>query len=98
MKKDIRRKTGLSINNGLEGETLENKVRRIILNNEPIKDGAPLIYTERDEGIKAGYDIRTDRWDVAYEAMNAVNRVNIAKAKGSVKLDGQTESTTAKPE
>ena len=30
-----------------EGETIETKVNRIVNNGEPIKDGAPIIYTER---------------------------------------------------
>ena len=31
-----------------EGESIENKVRRITENNEPITDGAPIIYTNRE--------------------------------------------------
>ena len=30
-----------------EGETIENKVQRIVLNKEPIEDGAEIIYTEK---------------------------------------------------
>ena len=30
-----------------EGETIEHKVQRIVLNNEPIEDGAEIIYTEK---------------------------------------------------
>ena len=33
------------------GESIENKVRRITENNEPITDGAPIIYTNRDDGV-----------------------------------------------
>ena len=33
-----------SVNECYPGETLENKVRRITANNEPIKDGAEMIY------------------------------------------------------
>ena len=35
-----------------EGESIENKVRRITENNEPITDGAPIIYTNREDGVK----------------------------------------------
>ena len=35
----------------VEGETIETKCKRILVNKEPIKDGAPLIYTDRKEGI-----------------------------------------------
>ena len=30
-----------------EGEQIEEKVRRIVNNNEPITDGAPIIFTEK---------------------------------------------------
>lgn len=64
-----------------EGETIETKVNRIVNNGEPIKDGAPIIYTERKDGVLPEYDIRTDRWDVAIEAMDKVNMDRMAKRK-----------------
>ena len=56
--------TSIECNEGLEGETIEQKVERIMSNNEPIEDVAPLIYTERADGVQPQYDIRTDRWEV----------------------------------
>lgn len=56
-----------------EGEYIEEKVRRVTLNNEPIEDSAPIIYTERKDGVIPAYNIRTDRWDIALEAMNTVS-------------------------
>ena len=32
-----------------EGEFIEEKVARVVENKEPIEDGAPIIYTERQE-------------------------------------------------
>ena len=64
-----------------DGESIENKVRRITENNEPITDGAPIIYTNREDGVLAAYNIRTDRWDIAQEAMEAINQANLAKSK-----------------
>lgn len=55
-----------------EGEYIEKKVRRITENGEPIEDGAPIIYTERKEGVNPAYNIRTDRWDIAQSAMDQV--------------------------
>ena len=43
--------TAISSIETYEGETIEDKVRRVTLNNEPIEDTAPLIYTERKDGI-----------------------------------------------
>ena len=57
MKKIIRNTTSININNSVEGETLETKCRRIIDNKEPITDSAPIIYTERKDGVMAGYAV-----------------------------------------
>lgn len=69
------------------GETIEAKVRRITENNEPITDGAPIIYTNRDDGVLPAYNIRTDRWEIAQQAMDAVNQANLAKSKNYGKID-----------
>ena len=69
----------LFINNSLEGESIEAKVCRIVNNGEPISDGAPLIYTERKDGVKEEYNIRTDRFDIALKAMDYVTASNRAK-------------------
>lgn len=68
-----------------EGETIETKVSRIINEKAPIEDGAPIIFTDRAEGVLPAYDIRTDRWDVAIEAMDAVNKAKIAKREEFLK-------------
>ncbi len=71
------------------GESLENKVRRITENNEPITDGAPIIYTNREDGVLPAYNIRTDRWEIAQQAMDAVNQANLAKSKNYGKIEEQ---------
>ena len=48
---------------GYDADSIEEKVRKIMNSKEPITDGAPLIYTERKEGVKPSYNIRTDRLD-----------------------------------
>lgn len=65
-------KTRTKINKAYEGERIEEKMDRIVNNNEPISDGAPLIYTERKDGVMPEYDIRADKWDIAIEAMDKV--------------------------
>lgn len=74
------------------GESIEAKVRRITENNEPITDGAPIIYTNRDDGVLAAYNIRTDRWDIAQQAMEAVNQANLAKSKNYGKIEQQEQN------
>ena len=48
-----------------EGEFIEEKVARVVENKEPIEDGAPIIYTERKDGVIPAYNIRTDKWDIS---------------------------------
>ena len=68
-------------NVGYEGETIETKVARIVQNKEPITDGAPLVYTEKADGVRPEFNIRTDKWDVAQEAMDKVHASNIAASR-----------------
>lgn len=98
----IRQRTTLKVNNSVEGETIEQKIRRIVENNEPISDAAPIIYTDRKDGVLPAYDIRTDRFDIAIEAMDKVTKTNIAKRDetpktetGENKTDGETPASTS---
>lgn len=61
-----------------EGETIETKVARITQNKEPITDSAPIIFTEKKDGVLPAYNIRTDRFDIALEAMDKIGK---SKAK-----------------
>lgn len=75
-----------------EGESIETKVKRITENKEPIKDGAPIIYTNREDGVLPAYNIRTDRWDIAQQAMDSINQANLAKSKNYGKIEQQEEN------
>lgn len=70
-----------------EAEPREVKLRKIIsgeANN--MEDGVfPTIYTEKKDGVRPEYDIRTDRFEVAIDAMDKINQSaanQIAKNKG----------------
>ena len=52
---------------------------RVTNSNEPIDNTAPLLYTERKDGVLPQYDIRTDRWAMAMAAMDKVTKSNRAK-------------------
>lgn len=60
------------------GENILTKVRRILDENEPLTDGAPLIYTPKEDGVKPEYDIRTDKWQIAIDAMDRVNAYKLS--------------------
>ncbi len=80
------RKSQLKSVEVVEGEPIEHKIERVVSNKEPITDGAPSIFTERKDGVVSAYNIRTDRWEVATEAMDKVSGSIQAKrdAKGKV--------------
>ena len=65
--------SSIDYNEFREGETIEDKVKRMTQNNEPISDSAELIYVERNKGVEPSYDIRTDKWDAAIDAMEKVS-------------------------
>ena len=74
----------LTINNSYEGETIEQKVHRIVNNREPITDNAPLNYSDREQGVLAESDIRTDRFEVAQEAMDKISKSHRAKREARI--------------
>ena len=73
-------------------------MERVINNNEPIEDGAPIIYTERKDGVHAEYNIRTDRFDLAVEATDIISRDKIAKRESRIELrENEKLKTEPKP-
>ena len=81
----------LQINNSYEGETIEMKVRRITESKEPITDGAPVIYTDRKDGTRPEFNIRTDRFDIALDALDYVNKTRTAKRMELVKKESSND-------
>ena len=65
-----------------EGENIEVKVRRITENGEPIKDGAPMVFTEKKDGVRPEFNIRTDKWELVLDKMEAGNRQKQKIARG----------------
>lgn len=70
-----------------QADPREVKLRKII-NGEAnnIEDGVfPTIYTEKKDGVQPEFDIRTDRFEIAIDAMDKINQSTanqIAKNKG----------------
>lgn len=79
-----------------KGELLTQKVRRIVKENEAIEDGAPMIYTERGEGVKPEYNVRTDRFEIAADAMDQVHRGKLARSKAAGETAKQKAENDAK--
>lgn len=74
-----------------QAEPREVKLRKII-NGEAnnMEDGVfPTIYTEKKDGVQPEFDIRTDRFEVAIDAMDKINQ---STANQISKNKGETEA------
>lgn len=67
-------KTVITRNISAKGERIEEKVMRIKNNKEPVTDAVQMLYTERKDGVRPETDIRTDRWGIAIDAMDKVDK------------------------
>lgn len=84
-----------------QADPREVKLRKIISGETSnMEDGVfPTIYTEKKDGVQPEFDIRTDRFEVAIDAMDKINQSTanqIAKNKGeteAVKNFGTGEKT-----
>ena len=84
-------KTSIEVNKSVIGETIETKVERLVNNKENISGGSPLIFTERKDGVMPEYNIRTDRFEVAMDAMDKVSKTHVAKRMERLK-SAETET------
>ena len=75
-------RTGITRNKSYIGERIEDTVYKLIYEKEQIKQQAQLHYQERHEGVQAGANIRTDKWDIAAEVMAKSAKTAITNAKG----------------
>lgn len=64
-----------------EGQSIEDRCKKLVETGEPIKDTSPLIYTPKEKGVMPQYDVRADKWDIALNAMDRVNKERIAKGQ-----------------
>lgn len=74
-----------------QAEPREVKLRKII-NGEAnnMEDGVfPTIYTEKKDGVQPEFDIRTDRFEVA---IDAIDKINQSTANQIAKSSGETEA------
>lgn len=102
MKTAINRKG--SINNPdltYQAEPREVKLRKIISGeSSSMEDGVfPTIYTEKKDGVQPEFDIRTDRFEIAIDAIDKINQSvanEVAKSKGETEAvkDFGTEGKT----
>lgn len=92
----ITNNTRISIENSYIGESIERKMERVINNNEAVEAVSPIIYTERKDGVKPEFDIRTDIWQEAQHSMAWVAKQRLkardkAIAKKQIEVDKPAE-------
>lgn len=78
-------------------EPREVKLRKIITGEtNNMEDGVfPTIYTEKKDGVQPEFDIRTDRFEVALDAMDKINQSAASQiAKSSGKTEAAKDSGT----
>ncbi|AXH74812.1 MAG: hypothetical protein [Microviridae sp.] len=75
----------LAVNNSYQGESIEIKIQRLVKNKEPLDGTVPLTYTEKKDGVLPEYNIRTDKWEVATEAMDKAVRSKTAQGEAKIK-------------
>lgn len=74
-----------------QADPREVKLRKIISGeSNNMEDGVfPTIYTEKKDGVRPEYDIRTDRFEVA---IDAIDKINQSAANQIAKNKGETEA------
>ena len=95
--KPIYHQGGIRVNNSYEAESLEQKIHKALRGNEPINDSVQIIYTNRKDGVQPGYNIRTDRFEVAIEASDRITQNKLAKREELHKTAGRKMSAKIIP-
>lgn len=83
----MKNKKGIELNQSYEEEPQEIVILRAITTSEAITATAPQVFTERKDGVRPEFDIRTDRMEVAREAMDLVSKTAIAKRDKAFKAE-----------
>lgn len=84
-------KTDIEIEESYEAITLEEEIARMLKDGTPLENSAPIIYTNRKDGVLPQFDIRTDRFDIALEAMDKRAAAITARRDNLLKMSDKEE-------
>lgn len=87
----------INTDNTYEAKSLMCQLRKITEEQTPIEETAPIIYTNKKDGVLKEYDIKTDRFEVAMEAMGKMRSAELtelAKSESAAKLETAKEAAT----
>lgn len=99
-------KSRIQINNLYEAEPLEVKLRRKMKGGKVDEEEGEgktwaITYTEKKDGVRPEYDIRTDRFEIAREAMETLEKgiqLSYSDPDNTKVVETTTEETTKKDE
>lgn len=91
-------KTQLHVTPTEKGESIEETLRRLTANKQPIPDDVPVIFTPAEEGVIGDYDIRHDRFDTAYEATDKFAASKTARSNERGEIEEEKTNETDKNE
>lgn len=74
--------TKVERNQSVQGEPMHIKIERMMTNGDKSDETVELIFTERNEGVLNGYNIRTDRFDIALDALSVAEKSTQARRNG----------------
>lgn len=95
----LRTSNKITCNEAFEGKSIEQELREFMETGESPSDLRKIhdpIPTDRKDGVIAEYNIRTDRWEVAQDAMDKVNESR--KARGEKRSQEKKAQQAAKSE
>lgn len=75
-----------------EAESIETQMMKATTEKIPIENASPSIYTERKDGVVPQYNPRTDRFDLAIEAMDKVAKSYRSKRADRIKSEAKQET------
>lgn len=65
-----------------EGTPIEVRIKRLMQGAENIEQTAPIIYTDKKDGVRPEFDIRTDSWEIKQNAMDAIHESSLRRRAG----------------
>lgn len=88
-------KTTLTVNTSYKAKPLERVLAEMIHRGEDADTTMrPLSYQDRGNEVDAAFNIRTDRFDIALDAENAIERGEVAKREHMALLEKKKEEGT----
>jgi len=90
MRRSRPERTSIRCNDSYEGESIEQKMRRVRMQNAPIEETGQGIWPEGNEVLPL-HDVRTDRFDLALDAANNTERAKTARGEAAPEMQQEGE-------